>query len=113
VRDAAPSDGTVLVTSPPAVYFDAHAAVAYALRSDGVRFVSSGLIGLGDSYDPDRHRPTAVIEIADAARPMPPGARVIARARLRDISANPPPATARRMVEVRLGPALDSPIPGD
>ena len=113
VRDAAPRDGTVLVTGPPALYFDAHAAVTYALRSDGVRFVSSGLFGLGDSYDPQQHRHTAVIEIAEASRPRPPGTRVIARARLREISASPPPEAAERMVEVRLGPALDSPIPGD
>jgi len=105
VRHAAPGHRTVLITGGDPVHgYDLQAAVAYALRSEGVRFLSSGLPGIGSVYDPTRHRHDAVIDDV-TARPGGGGrgtGRVVARVLLSEISALTIPFGENRIVEVTL-----------
>ena len=92
VRAEAPAGRGVLVTgAADEVGFNVQSAVVYALRSDGVRFVSR-LQGLGTHNDPGRHPHDSVMEVADRRGGAPGPGRVIARVTLVDVPADALPS---------------------
>jgi hypothetical protein len=96
----------VLITGPHSeTVTDLKGAIAYALRSSGVRFVGSAPPGIGTRYDPAKHPHDQVMEVVEQPADAPAGGGVIARAVFDDFPSDAPPRErARRAVVVTLTP---------
>jgi hypothetical protein len=108
VRAQTPRGGTVLITgSPSEIVTDLKAAIAYGLRSSGIRFVLSDPPGIGTRYDPARRPHDRAMEVIEQPTAGQADSRVIARAVLVNVPSDaPPPERGPRAVVVRLLPAV-------
>jgi hypothetical protein len=107
VRAQTGRGGTVLITGPQSeIVTDLKGAIAYGLRSSGIRFVASDPPGIGTRYDPARRSHEHVLEVIDQSSGGRIEGRVIARAVLVDVPSDAPPIErARRIIAVTLMPA--------
>lgn len=93
VRAATPRRGTVSISgSKSELGINLVATMAYALRTEGVSFVTSSVPGIGARYDPARHPHDRSLVLSEGSAPVPAGAREVARVVLNGVPADGPPS---------------------